>query len=97
MLLKLPIILSSNSFYFNPLFPKLYIPSIKHYTISLIYIAMLKITIYLTYTSSPKRFVVPSISIGYFSVDYVVMDTSNIVLWVLVCVWNMQDFAVAAF
>ena len=29
--------------------------------------------------------------------NYVVMDTSNIVLWVLVCVRNMQDFALAAF
>ena len=32
-----------------------------------------------------------------FSVNYVVMDTSNIVLWVSVCVRNMQDFALAAF
>ena len=48
ILLKLPIILSSNSFYFNPLaIPKI-ILSTKHLTISLIYIAMLKITIYLT-------------------------------------------------
>ena len=29
--------------------------------------------------------------------NYVVMDTSNIVLWVSVCVRNMQDFALAAF
>ena len=27
----------------------------------------------------------------------VVVDTSNIVLWVSVCVRNMQDFALAAF
>ena len=32
-----------------------------------------------------------------FSVNYVVMDTSNIVLWVSVCVRNMEDFALAAF
>ena len=31
------------------------------------------------------------------SVNYVVMDTSNVVLWVSVCVRNMQDFALAAF
>ena len=44
---KLPIILSSNSFYFNPLYISKIILSTKHPTISLIYIAMLKITIYL--------------------------------------------------
>ena len=47
MLLKLPIILSSNSFYFNPLFPKLFSVQSILLLISLIYIAMLKITIYL--------------------------------------------------
>ena len=31
------------------------------------------------------------------SVNYVVMNTSDIVLWVSVCVRNMQDFALAAF
>ena len=29
--------------------------------------------------------------------NYVVMDTNNIVLWVSVCVRIMQDFALAAF
>ena len=34
-----------------------------------------------------------------FSVKYVVMDTYNIVLWVLVCIRNMnvKDFTLAAF
>ena len=34
-----------------------------------------------------------------FSVKYVVMDTSNIVLWVSVCIRNMnvKDFTLAAF
>ena len=31
-----------------------------------------------------------------FSVNYVI-DTSNIVLWVSVCVRDMQDFALAGF
>ena len=41
MLLKLPIIFSGNSFYFNQLFPVL--GGIMHSTISLIYIAMVKL------------------------------------------------------
>ena len=36
-------------------------------------------------------------SLRVFSVNDVVVDTSNIVLWVSVCVRNMQDFALAAF
>ena len=68
MLSKLPIILSSNSFYFNQLaIPKI-ILSIKHPTISLIYIAMVKIQYryILLLHEIQKRFVVLSISKGYF-------------------------------
>ena len=58
MLLKLPIILSSNSFYFNLLFPKLFPVATKHpiaTKLSLIYKAMLKITVYPTYKRSPYK------------------------------------------
>ena len=60
---------------------------------------MLKITIYLTFKRSPTMI---SGSFNYqrtFSVKYVVMDTSNIVLWVSVCIRNMnvKDFTLAAF
>ena len=67
MLLKLPIIPFSNSFYFNQLaIPKI-IPSIKHPTISLIYIAMVKLQYILLIHEVQKRLVVLSIiSKGYF-------------------------------
>ena len=58
MLLKLPIILSRNSFYFNLLFPKLFpVQSILYIAtkLSLIYKAMLKITIYPTYKRNPYK------------------------------------------
>ena len=98
MLLKLPIILSSNSFIlthysqnYSQYKASYYITNqycyVKNYNIS-----------YLNKKS--KRFVVLSIS-NYervFSVNYVVVDTSNIVLWVSVCVRNMnvKDFALTA-
>ena len=78
MLLKLPIILSSNSFILTKI-----IPSKKHPTISLIYIAMVKLQYILLIHEIQKMQRV-------FSVNYVVMDTSNIVLWVSVYVRNMQ-------
>ena len=44
----------------------------------------------------PKKFVVLSICKRLFSVNYVVMDASNIVLWVSVCEqirnMNVKDF-----
>ena len=63
--------------YFDPLFPKI-ISRAKHHTLSLIHIAVLKNTTYLTSIRSPKK----NITV---SVNYVVMDTSIIVLWVPVC------------
>ena len=69
MLLQLPIIiLSSNSFYFNLLaIPKI-IPSTKHPTKSLIYKAMLKITIYiLPIKEVHTKSVVSQLAKGIFS------------------------------
>ena len=42
--------------------------------------------------------ILSSSNFNLFSVNYVVMDTSNIVLWVSVCVRNMnvKDFALTA-
>ena len=82
----------------NLIFPKLF-PAHKYPTISLIiYIAMVKLQYILLVHEVQKRFVVLSINQQrVLSVNYVVMDTSNIVLWVSVCVRNMQDFALAAF
>ena len=59
MLLKLPIILSSNSFYFNQLFPT----SIKHPTISL---TTVKLQYILLLHEVQKRSVIRSISKGNF-------------------------------
>ena len=60
---------------------------------------MLKITIYLTFTRSSTMIYGSFNYQRVFSVKYVVMDTSNIVLWVSVCIRNMdvKDFALAAF
>ena len=55
MLLKLPIILSRNSFYFNLLFPNQYKASYIATKLSLIYKALLKITIYPTYKRNPYK------------------------------------------
>ena len=57
---------------------------------------MLKITIYLTL----HKKICGSLNLQrVFSVNYVVTDTSNIALWVSVCVKNMnvKDFTCVAF
>ena len=60
---------------------------------------MLKITIRISYLNKKsKKELWFSQLARVFSVNYVVMDTSNIVLWVSVCVRNMnvKDFALTA-
>ena len=59
---------------------------------------MLNITIYLTLNKKSKKDLWFSQLAKGISVNYIVMDTSNIVLWVSVCVRNMnaKDFALTA-
>ena len=94
------------SFYFNPLFLKLFPVQLKHPTsTTVVYITNLynyvknynyNIYFLLTYEdlwlSQFARLMV-------FSVNYIVMDTSSTVLWVSVCVRNInvKDFTLAAF
>ena len=59
-------IISSNSFYFNQLFPK-FIPSIKHPTISLIYITMVKLQYILLKMKSKKDLWFSQLAKGIFS------------------------------
>ena len=66
MLLKLPIIFSSNYFILINYFQN-YSQYIKHPAISLIYIAMVKLQYILLIHEVQKRFVVLSISKGIFS------------------------------
>ena len=60
---------------------------------------MLKITIYLTFIRSLTMICGSFNKQRVFSVKYVDMDTNNIVLWVSVCIRNMdvKDFALATF
>ena len=105
MLLKSLIILSSNSFYFNPLAIPEIILSTRHPN-TVAFITNLynyaKITICLTYLRDYlHKKICGSLNLqsGVFSVNYAVMDTNNIALWVSVCVKNMnvKDFTLAAF
>ena len=83
MLLKLPIILSSNFFF---------IPSTKYPTISLIYIAMVKLQYILLIHEVQKNLWWFSQSAKGTLVNYAVMDTNNIALWVSVCVRSNARF-----